>query len=227
MSLRYYPLSRIETNKYTRGNEFVLSNGTVYTGKYYATYNNKFFTGATPALGTNEELIPISVFNARKKPSTILIDPVTNKAILPSSSAAYDQSTQQFESNLVELNPYVPIPLPSDYARGYFTRYFAKKVSGTGYIIEISQQDWSQIGDENVNRSLLSYETTDMLWQLTGPMYNTRISQYQIQGGVYDTNKRVTENKQKSFRGIVEFIGGNYTKFAKITGGSVAISGSM
>ena len=66
-----------------------------------------------------------------------------------------------------------------------------------------------------------------MLWQLTGPMYDTRKSQYQIVGGVYTTNKRVTEAKQVGFRGITEFIGGDYTKFAKITDMTVATSGSI
>ena len=227
MALKYYPLSRVATNKYTRGNEFVLPNGTPYTGKYYTTYNNKSFTGINPALGTNEELIPINIFNARNRTNVTLTNSVNSITVVPGSSTTYDQSTGQLPGTLTELNPYVPIPLSSDYQRGYFTRYFAKKVSGPGYIIEISQQDWSQIGDGELNKGLLSYEITDMLWQLTGPLYNTRISQYQIQGGVYDTNKRVTEAKQQSFRGIVEYIGGNYTKFAKITGGSVANSGSM
>jgi hypothetical protein len=56
-----------------------------------------------------------------------------------------------------------------------------------------------------------------MFWQLTGPKNDKRVSQYQIIGGVYDTNKRVTEGKAKGFIGIVEFIGGDYTKFAKLT----------
>lgn len=227
MSLRYYPLSRIETNKYTRGNEFVLIDGTPYTGKYYTTYDNKFFTGIDPALGTNEELIPVNTFNIGNRTGTTTTNVVSNIPVPSKSSATYDQSTGQLAGTLTELSPYVPVPLSSDYQRGYFTRYFAKKISGPGYILEISQQDWSQIGNGNVNKSLLSYETADMLWQLTGPMYNTRISQYQIQGGVYDTNKRVTEAEEKTFRGIVDYIGGNYTKFAKITGGSVANSGSM
>jgi len=227
MSLKYYPLSRVETNKYTRGNEFVLPDGTTYAGRYYATYNNKFFTGITPALGTNIELIPISLFRARNKTNTVLTNPINNITVIPSSSAAYDQANRQLAGSLIELNPYIPIPIDGDYARGYFTRYFAKKVSGTGFIMEISEQDWAQVGNGNVDKGLLSYETADMLWQLTGPTYDTRKSQYQIIGGVYTTNKRVTEAKQKSFRGIVEYIGGDYTKFAKITEVSVATSGSM
>ena len=83
--------------------------------------------------------------------------------------------------------------------------------------MEISQMDYSQLQNGNVSPTVLGYESTSMLWQLTGPLKNTRKSQYEIQGGVYDTNKRVTEVKQKGFNGIVEFIGGEYTKFAKIT----------
>ena len=227
MALKYFPLSRVSTNKYTRGNEFVQLDGTPYVGKYYATYNNKFFTGINPALGANEEIIPANTSTGRSRNDAALVRSVDNITVVSVSSAAYDQSTGQLSGNLTELNPYVPVPLPSDYQRGYFTRYFAKKVSGAGYIIEISQQDWAQVGNGNLDKGLLSYETADMLWQLTGPMYNTRISQYQIQGGVYDTNKRVTEAEEKTFRGIISYIGGNYTKFAKITDMTVAISGSM
>ena len=87
--------------------------------------------------------------------------------------------------------------------------------------------DYAQLENGNVSPNMLSYETTSMLWQLTGPLNDTRVSQYQITGGVFDTNRRVTLAKEKSFTGIVEFIGGDYIKFAKITGGSVAISGSI
>ena len=227
MALKYYPLSRVETNKYTRGDEFLLPNGTAYAGRYYATYNNKFFTGVTPALGTNIELIPISLFRTRNKTNTVLTNPVNNITVVPSSSAAYDQANRELAGSLIELNPYIPVPVDDDYARGYFTRYFARKVSGAGFIIEISEQDWAQVKNGNVDKGLLSYETTDMLWQLTGPEYDTRKSQYQIVGGIFTTNKRVTEAKQKSFRGIIEYIGGDYIKFAKITSVSVATSGSI
>ena len=56
-----------------------------------------------------------------------------------------------------------------------------------------------------------------MLWQLTGPLNDKRISQYQIQGGIIETNKRVTEAKNKGFNGIVAYIGGEYTKYTKPT----------
>ena len=227
MALKYYPLSRVAPNKYTRGSEFVLSNGVSYTGKYYATYNNRFFTGINPVLSSGEELFLVDNFKAQGAPSLSIPNPFNRSTANTTSAQVYDVATGQLNDSLTQIFPYFPLPLASDYTRGYFTRYFAKDITGPGFILEISKQDWSQIQNGGVNDSVLAYETMDMLWQLTGPKNDTRISQYQIQGGVYDTNKRVTEAKQKTFRGIIEFVGGDYTKFAKITGEPVATSGSM
>ena len=213
--IKYYPLTQIRPNLYTRGNEFTTPDGKTYAGRYYLTYDNKAFTGINPVIGTNEELTAI---------------PASNNPTSNTYTAASTQNTQKRakESNvtLSELDSYFPVPIAIDYSRGYFTRYFAKSASGPQFIIEISQMDYSQLQNGNVSPTVLGYQSTSMLWQLTGPLNNTRVSQYQVKGGVYDTNKRVTEAKQTQFRGIVEFIGGEYTKFAQITSGSVAISGS-
>lgn len=214
--IKYYPLTQIRPNLYTRGNEFTTPDGKTYAGRYYLTYDNKAFTGINPVLGTNEELTAI---------------PTSNNLTSNTYTAAITQNTQkrakESDVTLTELNSYFPVPVASDYSRGYFTRYFAKNPSGPQYIIEISQMDYSQLQNGSVSPNVLGYQSTSMLWQLTGPLRNTRISQYQVKGGIYDTNKRVTEAKQTQFRGIVEFIGGDYTKFAQIPSGSVATSGSI
>lgn len=217
MPLKYFPLTRIIQNKYTRGDQFRLPDGTSYTGRYYITYDNKVYTGANPVLGTNILLTDILAIQNRG---------VREGNFTPSTSA-YAKAlppgnvSSNPDAELVSLAPYYPFPVDSDYARGYFTRYFAKSVSGPGYVLEISELDWTKIQDGNVSDTVLGYQTMDMLWQITGPLYDTRKSQYQIIGGVYTTNKRVTENKQKGFKGIVEFIGGDYTKFARLDGGEV------
>lgn len=223
MPLKYFPLSRIIPNKYTRGGEYVTPDGKPYTGRYYTTYNDVSFTGINPVLGENLRLTPIA------KLSNAARGIGANAASTFNYTQTQTLALEAVNTNaeLTSLSPYYPIPLDSDYTRGYFTRYFAKNVSGPGFIIEISQLDWTKIQDGNVSDTVLGYETTSMLWQLTGPLNDTRISQYQIQGGVFSTNKRVTEAKQKSFRGIIEYIGGDYVKFAKITSTSVATSGSM
>lgn len=207
-NLRYYPLTRIRTNLYTRGNEFVNSKGVPYAGRYYSTYNGKSYTGINPALGQNDPLTPIAE-----------VPQQSNRGVNSPSNKAYTTATNNgnADAELVELTNYYPIPLDSDYTRGYFTRYFAKNVSGPNYVIEISKLDWTKIQNGNVAPNTLGYQTMDMLWQLTGPLNDKRISQYQIQGGIIETNTRVTEAKNKGFNGIVAYIGGEYTKYSKPT----------
>lgn len=209
--IKYYPLTRIKTNLYTRGGEFLLPDGRSYTGRYYLTFDNKAYTGVNPILGTNQPL--------RRLPE----DPFILSEI-PTISYEYDlidrnkkRDSIDNDTELEALKPYFPVPLESDYARGYFTRYFAKQLTGPGFIFEISETDWAGLENGVPPQSLLVYEVTSLFWQLTGPLNNKRVSQYQIQGGVFDTNKRVTESKEKTFRGIVSYIGGDYTKFARIT----------
>lgn len=216
MALRYYPLTRIVTNRYTRGGEFVLENGTPYTGRYYTTYDGSSFTGANPTLGTSNPLFRTAKtdLNSDLTYTRRGATGISNLSVLEQNQVAI---VGEEDLVLKQLTPYFPVPSEDDYQRGYFTRYFAKNISGPGYIFEISKKAWSQIQNGEIANNVLGYETANMLWQLTGPKNNTRISQYQIQGGVYDTNKRVTEAEEKTFRGIVAFIGGDYTKFARIT----------
>lgn len=209
MSIKYYPSTRIKTNLYTRGGEFSLPDGKAYTGRYYLTFDGKAYTGTDPITGTNlllvkssqEEVLP-------RRSATRVSTPVEGFT----QGVPIATSTE-----LGQLTPYYPVPLESDYTRGYFTRYFAKQLTGPGYIFEISQTEWSSSEDGLTQQAVLAYEVTSMFWQLTGPVNNTRVSQYQIQGGVLDTNKRVTEAKEATFKGIISYIGGEYTKFARIT----------
>lgn len=207
--VQYYPLSRIKQNLYTRGNQYATPDGKPYSGKYYLTFEGEAYTGANPYVGTN-----------------ILLKEITNNDTLVQTnlsgvSAFVNKNVQGATiATPVEINtiiPYYPIPLESDYQRGYFTRYFAKYLTGPGYIVEINEDTFSDISNGLTQQIYLSYEVDSMFWQLTGPRNNTRVSQYQIKGGVFDTNKRVTEAKEATFKGIISYIGGDYTKFARLT----------
>lgn len=209
--IKYYPLNRIKMNLYTGGGQFKLPNGKEYVGRYYLTYNNKAFAGANPYIGTNQPLERIP-----PRPAPLADGPAPSSDYTRASSQGIVKRAGPAETELQELKPYYPTPLESDYQKGYFTRYFAKYVSGPGYIIEISQNDFSNIDNGLTQTNMLAYEVESMLWQLTGPLKDTRISQYQIKGGVETTNRRVTEAKEKTFKGIIAYIGGDYTKFARI-----------
>lgn len=222
MPIKYYPLTRIIPNLYTGGGEFTTPQGEQYVGRYYRTFDGKAFTGINPVIGTNFEL--------NYQPLDITLSPGIGYQTTSTTAYADIQFKQQapgaYPSLLTGLTPYFPLPLEEDYARGYFNRYFAKNPSGPGYVIEISETDWTQIQNGLTEPTLFEYESIKLLWQLMGPLHDTRISQYQIKGGVYDTNKRVTEAKAVGFVGLLAFIGGNYTKFARVTP-DVAITRSM
>ena len=168
-------------------------------------------------VGTNKELIPIT--NSVNSLNDIATKPSIPYILATSTNNPTNANLNKALNNrsLDELVPYYPTPSNSEYQIGYFNRYFAKNVTGPGYIIEISKSDYANIKNGAYKDTTVLYETTNLLWQLTGPLKDTRISQYQIQGGVFDTNKRVTEAKSFSFIGLVDYIGGDYTKFAKIT----------
>lgn len=202
MAVRYYPASRIKTGLKTGGNQYLL-NGKPYKGVYYLTYKGEAYTGQNPMTGPNELLTQIGSDNAR-----------IIRATAKSTTGIMGDRGESINA-LQQLIPYYPKPLESDYLRGYFTRYFAKKANSNSNLIEISYDQYITAQEEN-NPAFEDYLTISTLWQLTGPLNDERISQFEIRGGVYDTNKRVTENTAKGFRGLVEYIGGNYTKLARI-----------
>jgi len=215
--LRYYPLSRVAPNLSTNGNEYATANGVPYAGRYYRLYGGDAYTGPDPVTGTNEKLYPLEYFRRgagiAEGFNTI---PYYNIAGGRPVDAIDDASSA--DGTLTELKPYYPIVIESDYELGYFTRYFAKTVSGPGYVFEISPLDWTKIQNGDIAaENILGYESIDMLWQLTGPLEDTRVSQYQIKGGIISTNRRVTESKDRVFSGLLQYIGGDYTKFARIT----------
>jgi len=111
---------------------------------------------------------------------------------------------------------FYPQPIESDYKRGYLIRYFTKKINDT-FVIEISEDEYNNIVNGTTDYDIRIYQTQKILWKITGPLNSQRQSQYNIIPGIIDTNKRLTETANKTFLGIVDYIGGDYTKYAKPT----------
>jgi hypothetical protein len=210
--IKYFPISRVILNLKTNGNAYTL-NGESYVGSYYLTYDGKAYTGSDPVRGNNQLLQPYIANDPNQVPTQTPNYNNIKSNFREANAAVVNRQVQKLES----LIPYYPNPTDTDYSAGYFTRYFAKRSNDPGYIVEISYEDWTTIKNGTQDESMAIYEITDVFWQLVGPLNDKRVSQYEIKGGVYDTNKRTTETKAKSFRGLVEYIGGNYTKFARIT----------
>lgn len=210
MSLKYYPSFRIKPNLNATGKEFTL-NGRPYVGKYYETYDKRFFSGANPIIGPNEQLSPnISYPNA----------PGLNLPLLPNSakkSLASVTKAQTTPLDPTEPTGYYPKPLESDYNRGFFNRYFVKKINETGYVKEISVEEYNRINDGSVTYDVSFYQTEKVMWKLTGPLNTVRLSQYDIRAGIIDTNKRLVEATDVRFLGLKAYIGEEYAKFSRAT----------
>ena len=209
--IKYYPKNRITTDLYTKGNEFSL-NDKPYIGAYYRTYNGKTFAGRNPVVGSSEELVSIPdsiLLNNNNRKSTIVVNNITEKY------------TQNPNTNILQSfeipSQHYPIPNDNDYTRGYFMRYFAKKRNEIGYLIEISKETYLSLLNKDSIYDYVTYQAIDIFWQLTGPLKDTRENRQYKVAGIIDTNKRIVETNDKNFRGLIEYIGGQYDKYSRQT----------
>lgn len=210
--MKYYPKTRIITNQYTRGDQYQL-NGKPYAGAYYKTYNGKVYAGANPTIGSSQELQDIENTNIN-----INLDKKKSVIILNTKSDPYIKNPNIKNLQTYQIPPqYYPKPIDSDYARGYIMRYFAKKRNDNGYVIEISKDTYLSLQSNTSEYDYITYQATDLFWQLTGPLRDTRVNKQYKTSGIIDTNKRLVETKDKSFRGLIEYIGEKYEKYAKPT----------
>jgi hypothetical protein len=208
--IRYYPSFATKNNQITKGNEFFLD-AEPYSGNFYYDDKGNAYTGVDPVHGSNLFLTPIN--SIKNKVLSM------NTRDLSSFEIEAQQNTriQEFSSRGLEPTTYYPQPIDSDYQKGYITRYFAKKINQSGYVVEISPAEYVAFTNGEVMYDISFYQVVSILWKITGPLNTQRISQYDIRAGIIDTNKRLTEAAEPNFVGIDAFIGGDYTKFAKPT----------
>ena len=212
--LRYYPSFAVQTNLNTIGGEFLLD-GQPYSGRYYETYDGRAFTGPAPEVGPSEPLERVAVYLSAPGLTNSNLS-VRNQKQLASKTGVFVSTTNNTRIP-GQPNSYYPQPTEQDYKKGYLIRYFTKKENERGFVTEISQDEYNSIVNGTADYDISIYQTTTILWKLTGPLKSTRQSQYNVIPGIIDTNQRLTESANRTFLGIVDFIGGDYAKFARPT----------
>lgn len=207
--LRYYPSFAIIQNLNAQPGTFTL-NGRQYSGKYYETVDGEFFTGPNPQVGPSEKLEKVLNFATA---------PGLNNLNIPDRSKIDLAIRSNLSTTRIPGRPntYYPQPTEDDYKKGYVIRYFTKKENERGFITEISEAEYNNIVNGTTDYDISLYQTTKILWKLTGPLKSTRTSQYNVIPGIIDTNQRLTESANKNFLGIVDFIDGDYAKYARPT----------
>lgn len=209
MPVRYYPTSKTIKNLTTERARVLTQEGRYYTGKYYLTYDGKAFSGPSPEIGPSEPLII--------EPDFVNSPFLQRSDITLKEKLTFVSNTQQVNRIQGKPTSYYTQPTSADYKRGYVIRYFTKKENEPGFVIEISEDEYNSIVNGTAAYDIRLYQTTKILWKITGPLRNQRQSQYNIIPGIIDTNQRLTEEANKTFLGIVDYIGGDYTKFARPT----------
>ena len=207
--LRYYPSFAIIQNQNAQTGQFLL-NGAPYSGKYYETVDGEFFTGPNPAVGPSEKLQKIITLQGAPG---MVGQNITDRQKIDVAIRS-NLSTTRIPG---KPNTYYPQPTSDDYKKGYVIRYFTKKENERGFITEISEAEYNNIVNGLTDYDISLYQTTKILWKLTGPLKSTRTSQYNVIPGIIDTNERLTIAANKTFLGIVDFIGGDYAKYARPT----------
>lgn len=210
MPVRYYPNSKIIPNLKAEIDNFYTRDGKPYNGLYYSTYDGQAFTGPNPQIGPNEPLFKKIYPEGSPFLEGALISNRLKKDFLNKTGI----QTTRIQGR---PTPYYPSPTEADYRKGYVIRYFTKKENEKGYVIEISEEEYNEIQNGTAEYDIKMYQTTKILWKITGPLNSQRKSQYNIIPGIIETNQRLTETANKTFLGITDFIGGDYTKFAKPT----------
>lgn len=162
----YFPKSRIQTNLYTAGGEYIVaSTGEHYIGPYYKLFNGLVFTGKTPYDGVSKRLYP--EYDGGKDITNVPID--QQLTFLNSESDNYNKILNKGKISLEIYPPqYIkPKPTSTNYQLGEFTRYFFKKRNELIYI-ETNEENYNNAIKNKKGSIYALYKPFKLNWKLTG-----------------------------------------------------------
>ena len=175
----YIPVSNIISSGFTNGGDFIIkSNGQAYSGYYFTTTDNKFYTGQT---WTSNSVELESVSQSSNTNIFGGIYSTLNPNSLPKTA---------FTADFI-------IPTQQDYNNGYFIRFVLKPTISTRLndFIEVKSDKYNQVIQSNDLQTL--YKFANVTWKLTGPLHDTYKDNIRIASGIIDTNKRSIQEAEK------------------------------
>jgi hypothetical protein len=192
----YISKSQIIETGYTQGYDFVLShNQQLYKGYYHKDNQGRYWSGKDH---TSLSILLISLISPN-------ID-ITANSIAKDGIIAYpfskrfniDLTTPLLKSDFIQ-------PTELDYNNGYFVRYISElKNSKQPYIIESNYNNYKNFStDKNL---INQYNTTTLLWQLTGPILDEYNNNIRTKSGIKDTNSRSIQEASKTIKNISTYL---------------------
>ena len=165
--MAYIPKSKINILD-TPGGEFInKSTGASYIGKYLELSNGKYYEGSNPKQLGQELIIPL----------------VSNQLGNSNDFEIYSNlkpQTTKFQSQVKTIYPTKSIPTDKDYTRGYYTKYFTRKVNEPRGYMEIDQDTFNSIGQRKKTYDYNLYEVGLLTWNLKNGTRKSNFTNLQI-----------------------------------------------
>jgi hypothetical protein len=228
--MSYFPKHYIKINQYTNGDEFVYKGTSLpYTGPYFQTGNNKFFTGNTPQssnilelslISTPSQIIPEGVIAIEYAYLNDLVDELGD--IIPTTDDIDNIDTINYLSIKNQAGKpisfkYIPpfnltLPTQQNYQNGEFRRYFCKKTNQSIYI-EIDLETYNKLKNKSPEIEWPLYIPFNIPWQLTGNKQQ-----------VYDVNRNITllAMKNQKLPNFDQYLKFDFTKYYNQLGTSTS-----
>ena len=181
---------------YTYGGEYYYpTTPSFYVGYYHKDKYGNAYTGKTH---TND--------SQKLNPAFTTSLPVENLGTntLANTYSNLDLSSQNYFSMALPSNDSLP-PTSEEYVQTYYTRYILDyKLSSQLYIIETNKSTFFEYLN-NTNFSKY-FGFAEVLWKISGPLYDVKENGVLMQGGVIDSNLRSINEARKLIPGIENYL---------------------
>ena len=217
----YYPLSQIQTDLFTNGNEYIFKNdSSPYKGSYYKTSDGKFYSEKIPN-NFSKEIIPINLVNGQpledeqifpSSPSTKAIS-IVNKFSTDSVATYDDKNNIIYSSNTSNYTSdaksrvippsYYPVLSQEQKDSGQLTRYFTKKTNELRYI-ETNKKTHDALKGKDSGIAWDLYEPASLTWRIKGDKTE-----------IFNLNKGTVLTKEQQLRwpGFSKYFKDKFTQF--------------
>ena len=180
---------------YTYGGEYYYSTTpSFYVGYYHKDKYGNAYTGKTH---TNDSQKLNQSFNTSLPIEDLGINTLAN------TYNNLDLSSQNYFGMSLPSNNSLP-PTSDEYNQTYYTRYILEyKLSSQLYIIETNKSTFFNYFNNNFSNY---FTFAEVLWKISGPLYDVKENNILIQGGVIDSNLRSINQAQKTMPSIRDYL---------------------
>ena len=181
---------------YTYGNEYYYAtNQALYVGYYHKDKYGNAYTGKTH---TNDSQKLNPAFNKS--------NPIPADLGISTLASSYNNLNTNPQSSIglsIPTNDSLP-PTSEEYVQTYYTRYILDyKLSSKLYIVETNKSTFYNYFNSNFSKY---FNFAEVLWKISGPLYDVKENGILMQGGVIDSNLRSINEARKLIPGIENYL---------------------